>query len=155
MDYGIINGTGNGQLLGILNDPRVTNVVEFTEKEFGDWTEWRRKLFAIIPLSKRGTGEFLFSASTVESYLLTMEDSNGRPLFKEATEITLNDSNSAGRFFGRTATLVEPDIIADLGTAAAACSGFRRIMLSIRRCSSDSSVIMTMNPISGSTRDSL
>ena len=119
MDQGILSGTGNGQMLGILSDPRVTNVVEFTEKEFSDWTEWRKKLFAKVPLSKRGQGEFLFPASTVESYLLTMEDSNGRPIFREATNITITDSSSSGRFFGRETTLVEPDIIGDFGTAAA------------------------------------
>ena len=119
MDKGIAKGTGNGQMLGILNDPRITQVIEFTEQEFADWKAWRKKLFSIVPLSKRGKGEFVFTAATVESYLLTMEDSNGRPLFKEATEITLNDSNLAGKFFGREAILVEPDIVADMQTASA------------------------------------
>lgn len=118
MDKGIISGTGNGQMLGVLNDPRVTQVVEFTEAEFADWTKWRKKLFSIIPLSKRGQGEFLFPASTVESYLLTMQDGNNRPLFREATDLTVTDSSTSGRFFGREVTLVEPDIIGDFGTAA-------------------------------------
>ena len=87
MDVAIISGTGSGQPLGITVDPRVTNVIEFTEEEFGDWTAWRKKLFAVIPLSKRGLGEFLFPSSTVESYLMTMKDANNRPLFKEATSI--------------------------------------------------------------------
>lgn len=119
MDKNIFYGTGNGQMLGIFNDPRVTNVVEFTEAEFADWTKWRKKLFAAIPLSMRGRGEFVFPASTVESYLLTMQDSNGRPLFKEATDLTITDSNTSGRFFGREVTLVEPDVISDFGTASA------------------------------------
>lgn len=106
-------------MLGILNDPRVTNVVEFTEAEFSDWTKWRKKLFSVIPLSLRGKGEFVFPASTVESYLLTMQDSNGRPIFKEAADLTVTDSSNAGRFFGREVTLVEPDIIEDFGTAEA------------------------------------
>ena len=97
MDVAIISGTGSGQPLGITVDPRVTNVIEFTEEEFGDWTAWRKKLFAVIPLSKRGLGEFLFPSSTVESYLMTMKDANNRPLFKEATD--LNMGNTAGSFF--------------------------------------------------------
>lgn len=113
----VIHGSGDGQPLGVFNDPRVTNIIDFTEKELADWTQWRKKLFSVIPLSKRGQGEFAFSASTVESYLLTMEDSNGRPLFKEATEITLTDSSLAGRFFGREVILVEPDVISDFDTA--------------------------------------
>lgn len=116
MDVAIISGTGSGQPLGITVDPRVTNVIEFTEEEFGDWTAWRKKLFAVIPLSKRGLGEFLFPSSTVESYLMTMKDANNRPLFKEATD--LNMGNTAGSFFGRTTDLVEPDIIKDFATAS-------------------------------------
>lgn len=120
MDKGIFWGTGNGQMLGVFNDPRVTNVVEFTEAEFADWTKWRKKLFSVVPLSKRGAGEFVFPASTVESYLLTMQDANGRPLFREATDLAIPDSGATGgRFFGREVTLVEPDMIADFGTASA------------------------------------
>lgn len=117
MDRGIIYGTGTGQLLGITKDARVTNVVEFTEEEFSDWTAWRKKLFAEIPLSKRGTGEFLFPSSTVEANLLTMKDKNDRPVFKEATEIEIG--NDGGKFYGRQVTLVEPDVIPDLQTANA------------------------------------
>ena len=117
MDKMIISGTGEGQPLGITKDPRVTNVVEFSEEEFADWTAWRKNLFAKVPLSKRGRGEFLFTAATVESYLLTMEDKNGRPIFKEATDLSMG--NTAGSFFGRTTDLVEPDVVADFATAVA------------------------------------
>lgn len=117
IDKGIISGTGSGQLLGITKDPRVTNVIEMTEAEMGDWTAWRKNLFAKIPLSKRGQGEFLFTSATVEAYLMTMKDGNDRPLFKEATELDMG--RDVGRFFGRTVTLVEPDVLADFGTAGA------------------------------------
>lgn len=119
MDTAIISGTGSGQPSGITVDTRVTgntgNIVEFTDTELADWTAWRKKLFAKVPLAKRGSGEFLFPASTVESYLLTMKDANNRPLFREATEGTIG--NLAGSFFGREVTLVEPDIIKDYDTA--------------------------------------
>jgi len=117
MDENIFWGTGNGQMLGVFNDPRVTNVVEFTEKEFADWKAWRKKLFKIIPLSMRGRGEFVFPASTVEGNLMTMHDELNRPMFREATDLTFTDSSTAGRFFGREVTLVEPDIIEDFDTA--------------------------------------
>lgn len=118
MDKVIISGTGAGQPLGITKDPRVTNVIEMTAAEFADWTAWRKKLFAKIPLSKRGQGEFLFTASTVEANLLTMTDANNRPIFKEATQLTLGESATAGSFYGRSVTLVEPDVIADFDTAS-------------------------------------
>lgn len=119
MEKAIFWGTGNGQMLGVFNDPRVTNVVEFTAAEFADWKAWRKKLFATIPLSMRGKGEFVFPASTVESNLMTMEDGVGRPLFREATDLTFTDSSTSGRFFGRDVTLVEPDVIGDFETASA------------------------------------
>lgn len=122
MDKGIMSGTGNGQMLGILKDTRVTNqeghTIEFTAAEFSDWEKWRKKLFAIIPLSKRGQGEFIFTAGTVEADLLTMKDANNRPIFKEATELNVGESATSGRFYGREVTLVEPDIVADFETAA-------------------------------------
>lgn len=118
MDKGIISGTGVGQLLGITNDPRVTNVVELTEAELSDWTAWRKKLFAKIPLKKRGQGEFIFSSATVEGCLLTIKDNNNRPIFKEATELAIGEAATAGTFYGRTVTLVEPDVVADYDTAA-------------------------------------
>ena len=50
MDIGIVKGTGKGQMLGILNDPRVTNTVELTAAEINNWTAWRKKFFAKLPL---------------------------------------------------------------------------------------------------------
>lgn len=121
MDKGIMSGSGTGQMLGILNDTRVTSnpghTIEFTAAEFSDWEKWRKKLFSIIPLSKRGQGEFIFTAGTVEANLLTMKDANNRPIFKEATELNVGESATSGRFYGREVTLVEPDIVADFETA--------------------------------------
>lgn len=121
MDKGIMLGTGTGQMLGILKDTRVTSqaghVLEFTEEEFSDWTAWRKKLFKVIPLSKRGQGEFVFPPSTVEANLLTMKDANNRPVYKEATELNIGESATSGKFYGREVTMVEPDVIADFDTA--------------------------------------
>lgn len=121
MDKGIMSGTGAGQMLGILNDTRVTNnaghTIAFTAAEFSDWEKWRKKLFSIIPLSKRGQGEFIFTAGTVESNLLTMKDANNRPVFREATDLSIGESATSGRFYGREVTMVEPDIVADFDTA--------------------------------------
>lgn len=121
MDKGIIAGTGAGQMLGFLKDTRVTeqtgHIIEFTAEQFGNWEQWRKRLFSMIPLSKRGKGEFIFTASTVESNLLTMKDANNRPIFKEAAELNVGESATDGRFYGREVTMVEPDIVADFDTA--------------------------------------
>lgn len=123
MDYGIINGNGNGQMLGILNDPRVIatgNVVEMTASDINDWTAWRKKFFAKLPLGYRA-GEFIFPLATVDAYLETMADANNNPIFRQATGLEVNDGdmrNPNGRFFGREIALVEPDIIPDFDSAS-------------------------------------
>ena len=125
MDQAIVNGTGEGMPLGILNDPRVTsqtaNVVEMTAADINNWTAWRKKFFAKLPLGYR-EGEFIFPLSTVETYLETMADANNNPVFRQATGLEVNDGDSRnpnGRFFGREISLVEPDILPDFDSANA------------------------------------
>jgi len=124
MDYAIVNGTGNGMPLGILNDARVAgtgNVVEMTAADINDWKKWRSKFFAKLPLGYRA-GEFIFPLSTVETYLETMSDANNNPVFRQATGLEVNDGDSRnpnGRFFGRDISLVEPDILPDFDSANA------------------------------------
>lgn len=124
MDDGIVNGTGQGQMLGILNDPRVLaqtgNVVEFTAAELSNWQAWRKKFFSKLPLGYRN-GSFIFSLATVDSYLETMADSNNNPIFRQATGLEVNDGDATspnGRFFGRDIDIVEPEIIPDFDTAS-------------------------------------
>lgn len=120
MDYGIVNGTGNGQMLGITNDPRVTNVITLTAAEINNWTQWKKKFFKQLPLGYRD-GEFIFPVATVDAYLETMADNNNNPIFRQATGLVVNDgdaTNPNGRFFGHDISLVEPDIIADFDSAS-------------------------------------
>lgn len=120
MDYGIINGSGNGSILGILNDPRVTHTITMTAAQINDWTKWRKNFFAQLPLGYR-SGEFIFPSATVDAYLETMADANNNPIFRQATGLEVGDGDArypTGRFFGRDISLVEPDIIADFDSAA-------------------------------------
>ena len=120
MDEGIVSGSGDGQMLGILNDPRVVNTITLTAAEINNWTAWRKKFFSKLPLGYRA-GEFIFASSTVESYLETMADSNNNPIFRQATGLETEDGDGRfpdGRFFGRNISLVEPDILADYDTAS-------------------------------------
>ena len=119
MDSAIVNGSGDGAPLGILNDARVANSVTMTAAQMSDWTKWRKNLFASLPLGYRD-GEFIFAASTVDTYLETMADSNNNPIFRQATGLEVNDGdaqNPNGRFFGRDISLVEPDILPDFDAA--------------------------------------
>ena len=121
MDEGIVIGSGKGSMLGILNDPRVTNTVTMTAAQMSDWIQWRKRFFSKLPLGYRA-GEFIFPLSTVESYLETMADDNKNPIFRQAAGLEVNDGdavNPNGRFFGREIALVEPDILPDFDSAAA------------------------------------
>lgn len=121
MDLGIVAGSGDGTMTGILNDPRVTNTVTMTAAQIADWTQWRKRFFSQLPLGYRA-GEFIFPLSTVESYLETMHDNNNNPIFRQATGLEVNDGdaqNPNGRFFGREISLVEPDILPDFDAAQA------------------------------------
>lgn len=124
MDMGIVRGTGNGQMLGILNDPRVLetgNVVQMSASDINDWTKWRKNFFAKIPLGY-GEGEFIFPMSTVDAYLETMADNNNNPIFRQATGLEVSsrdDINPNGRFFGHDIAVVEPTILPDFDTAEA------------------------------------
>ncbi len=123
MDQGIVKGTGNGQMLGILNDPRVMDqaghVIQMSASDINNWTAWRKNFFAKLPLGYRA-GEFIFPLGTVDAYLETMADANNNPIFRQATGLEVGDGdamNPNGRFFGRDISLVEPDVIADFDSA--------------------------------------
>ena len=117
-DHVIISGTGSGQPMGILNDTRVKadNKITFTAVEMADWTKWRTKLFAKIPLAYRGEGVMIMTAATWETYIMTMKDANDRPLYQETYDP--QTGNLTCRFAGREVILVEPDILKDYDTAA-------------------------------------
>lgn len=123
-DTAIAKGSGIGQPLGILNDTRVTgqvgHTIALTAAEINNWTAWRKKFFAKLPLGYRN-GEFVFNMGTVDAYLETMADGNNNPIFRQATGLDVNDGDADapnGRFFGRYISIVEPDILPDFDTAS-------------------------------------
>jgi len=124
MDEGIVKGTGNGQMLGILNDPRVLatgNVVEMSASDINNWKKWEENFFAKLKLGYH-SGEFIFTNSTVHTCLKTMSDANGNPVFYQATGLVVGDGddlNPGGYFFGHDISVVEPDILPDFATANA------------------------------------
>lgn len=113
----IINGTGSGQPLGVLNDSRVpaAHKITMTDVELKDWTSWRTKLFAKIKLAYRGKGIIIMTPETWETYVMTLKDDNHRPLYAE----TYNPVNGQAecRFCGREVLLVEPDILKNFSEA--------------------------------------
>lgn len=118
-DNMIINGSGTGKPLGILNDTRIPDrqKITFTAAEMAKWQTWRKKLFAAVPLAYRGQGILVMTPSTWESHIMTLADDNNRPLYQE----TYNPAtgNLDCRFAGKEVVLVESDILKDFDTAAA------------------------------------
>lgn len=113
----IVNGSGSGQPLGILNDTRVTadQKIKFTDTDIADWTAFRKKLFAKIPLAYRGGGIIITTVATWETYFMTLKDNNNRPLYTETYNV--EDGSTTCRFAGREVILVEADIIKDYDSA--------------------------------------
>lgn len=117
-DKMIVNGSGNGQPTGILNDTRVkeANKITFTEAEMLDWKSFRKKLFAKIPLAYRAKGVMLMTVETWESHIMTLKDEQNRPLYSETYDPVTGEQIC--RFNGKEVMLVEPDVLKDFGTAA-------------------------------------
>lgn len=106
----IINGSGSGQPLGILNDTRVKakNKITMAAADAEDWSKWREKLFAKIPLSYRAGGVLVMTVNTWEGLICTMKDSNNRPIYTEAYDV--NTGAPTYRFNGKEVILIENDL---------------------------------------------
>ncbi len=117
-DKMIVSGSGAGQPTGILNDTRVktANKVQMVKEDAVDWTKWREKLFAKIPLAYRGGGVILMTVDTWESLICTMKDANNRPLYSETFDVATGET--VYRFNGKEVILVEADLgLYDYSTA--------------------------------------
>ena len=118
-DRVILNGSGSGQPTGILNDTRVkaANKITMAAADAVDWTKWREKLFAKIPIRYRAGGVLVMTVDTWESLICTMKDANNRPLYNEVYDVATNTTTY--RFNGREVMLVENDLgIEDYSTAS-------------------------------------
>ena len=126
MDEAILNGDGVKQPLGILTEAAkgessripAGNIVTFTAAEMEDWKQWQKKLFAKIPLSMRKLRpEFVMTAETWESNIMTLEDTNGRPVYRETYNPETGDEKAT--FKGRAVNFIEEGGIKSFDTAAA------------------------------------
>ena len=125
MDDAILNGDGVKQPEGILVEAAkgasgripTANVISFTAEEMEDWKVWQKKLFAKIPLAMRKLRpEFVMTAETWESNIMTLEDTNGRPVYRETYNPETGDEKAT--FKGRAVTFVEEGGIKSFDTAA-------------------------------------
>lgn len=115
IEKGVFKGTGTKQMLGVCNDPRVTNVVTMTAAEFAEWTNWKKKVFAKIP-KKYQTGKFHMAQGTFEGYIDGMVDKNGQMVGR--TNYGIADG-PVYRFGGKGVETVEDDVLPNFDDAAA------------------------------------
>lgn len=114
LEAAIISGTGNGQPLGITNDPRVTNVVTMSTKELADWTAWHTKVKAAMPKSYRD-GEFIMAQGSWDKYIETLRDKDDHPVSQTGYNPVTGEEEY--RLMGKPVDTVE-DILPDFDSAA-------------------------------------
>lgn len=124
MDEAILVGDGVHQPTGILTeaakgDSRIpaTNIITMSAADMADWKQWQKKLFAKIPLSMRSLRPvFVMTAETWESNIMTLEDGNGRPVYRETYNPETGDEKAT--FKGREVVFVEEGGLKPFDTAA-------------------------------------
>lgn len=112
----IISGNGEGKCLGITQDARVPadNKVSLTADEIGDWSAWKKKVFAKMPLAYKAGATFLMASGTWEGYVDGMVDANGQPVGRVNYGIV---NGPQERFGGKEVIQVEDDLIAPFDDA--------------------------------------
>lgn len=115
IEKGVFKGTGTNQMLGVCNDPRVTNSVTMTAAEFAEWSNWKKKVFAKIP-KKYQTGKLHMAQGTFEGYIDGMVDKNGQMVGR--TNYGIADG-PVYRFGGKGVETVEDDVLPNFDDAAA------------------------------------
>lgn len=116
MDVAIMNGSGNGEPLGITKDSRVpnANVITMSPEEFADWSSWKKKVFAKMKKAYRN-GTFFMAQGTFDGYIDGMVDGVGQPIGRVNYGI---DNGETYRFGGKEVETTEDNVVADFDTAA-------------------------------------
>lgn len=116
IEQAIVRGTGSGQPLGIVNDARVTNVVEMTKEDVASWVAWHQKVKAKMPRLYRN-GSFIIGQGTWDTYIETMRDKNDHPV--STTGYNPVTGEEQYRLMGKTVDTVDSAILPDFDAASA------------------------------------
>ena len=114
IETGVVSGSGTGQMLGITNDPRVTNSVTMTATQVKDWKQWHKIVKKAIPRAYRG-GTIIMGQGTWDSYIETMSDDSNAPVSIGYNPVT---GAEVLRLMGFEVLLVDDSLIADFDTAS-------------------------------------
>lgn len=111
LEQGVFRGTGSGQMLGFLNDPRVTDEHKtvFAEDQIKTWTGWTT-LLSKVSVPYRAHGHFYMAQDTWDRYVNGLVDANGQPLARINYGLQ-GAYNSAYTFMGKAVDIVPEDIL--------------------------------------------
>lgn len=115
LEKGVFKGTGEGQMLGVCNDKRVTNVVSLTAAEFSSYSAWKKKVFSKIK-KRYQRGRFYMAQGTFEGQIDGMVDEGGQPVARINYGIA---DDPQYRFGGKTVETVEDDVLTPYEAAEA------------------------------------
>lgn len=126
LEAAMMNGTGSGQPLGILNDTRLVaaNKVTFAEADIATWKGWAT-ILKNVKAPYRAKGEFVMTQATWDSYVDGMVDSQGQPIARVNYGVA-GAHDDQYRLLGRPVNIVPEDILPNYedakgGTADTPC----------------------------------
>jgi HK97 family phage major capsid protein len=116
LEIGIFNGSGSGQMLGVLKDTRIpaVNKITLNTADFGTWSGWMTKVFAKMKKAYRD-GMFFMAQGTFDGKINGMVDANGQPIGRVNYGI---DGGEVYRFGGRKVETVEDAVLPSYEEAA-------------------------------------
>lgn len=116
LEKGTFNGSGSGQMKGILNETRIPagNTITLSAEDFASWSSWKKKVFAKMKKAYR-KGEFFMAQGTFDGYIDGMTDTTGQPIGRVNYGI---DGGEVYRFAGKTVETVEDDVIKPYDSAS-------------------------------------
>lgn len=111
LEKGYINGTGSGQMTGILTDSRIPteNKIALSADDISTWAGWHKNVKSKMK-PPYNTGVFLMNYATFDTYIDGMVDTNGQPVARVNYGI---NGEEEYRFMGKRIMIVPDDVLGD------------------------------------------
>lgn len=111
LEKGYINGTGSGQMTGLLTDARIPaeNKIALSADDISTWAGWHKNVKSKMK-PPYNTGVFLMNYATFDTYIDGMVDTNGQPVARVNYGV---NGEEEYRFMGKRIMIVPDDILGD------------------------------------------
>lgn len=116
LEAGYLNGTGSGQMTGILVDTRIPaeNKLSLTADDISTWDGWVGGVKAKMKKEYRD-GIFIMNQATFDKYIDGMVDANGQPVARVNYGV---NGEEAYRFMGKQVITVGDDLLPSFDDAS-------------------------------------